>query len=706
MTLRISQSRFVPGIKGQISALVAALLLSTGLTPASATPPISLPAIAPVSPVPETISGLIVYYHQGTNRANKTFGISLPSGPIVIEGGKSGSVDTSVNSQEPLSVGGFSESVKVDLPSALSESEARAYATEIQQDPDVKAVLVDRKVSRHGIFTNDPLAYILWGLEGGDAGTTHTEPVWPQGKGTGITVAVLDTGKVEHPDMLNVWTGGYDLISDTGLAADGDARDADATDMMTCDDGSGSVSADPHGLMVGSVIAARLDNAIGLAGVAPTASIVPVRVISGCGGLLSDVLDGMRWAVGLPVTGLPLNPTPVKVLNLSLGTTSPGAVCSSTVQGIVDEVRATGATIVVSTGNDGADAISVPAACQGVIAVTASTRDGKRADYGNAGAGTTLAAPGGGCAVGAASGCAAAQANYIAVGIDPLTSSGYAMTAGTSFSAPYVAGTVALLLERNPTRTPDDIRSILVNSTRAFASGDCPGDLCGTGMLDVNQALNATGFTLSASADSAAVRAADSVRLTAQASSDAINPVYTWRQLSGQAVVLDVDSDGRGANFIAPSVDQTLSFEVKVTDNSAAERIAVVSTRVSVAPELTPIGTIRVLPGVVVRAPFTLASGGEPSALGLDAAAIAKGIRVENNEVVWLEPAAGDHSVQVTPFDEIGSGIASTVNIEVQSAETDVSATNNSTGGGGALGLHGALLLMLAWIARRRLYAG
>lgn len=700
------RSGYLRPVTAAVSAAAALLVLS----PAQATPPIEPEVSTPAAAAEETTSNLVVYYREGAGRAGKTFGISLPTGPIILEGkkGQAGtSVGVSSDNRLTPNISQFSEAVNVPLPTEMSLSAARAYAAEIERDPDVRAVLIDRKVSRHGIYTDDPLAYVLWNLEGPDAGTTHTEPVWSQGKASGVTVAVLDTGKVEHPDMINAWTGGYDFISDAGLAGDSDGRDADPTDTMSCDNGSGVTTANPHGLMVGSVIAARVNNTEGMAGVAPEASILPIRVISGCGGLLSDVLDGMRWAVGLNVAGLPVNPTPAKVLNLSLGTTSPGVVCSATVQSIIDEVRATGATIIVSTGNDGADQISVPAACQGVIAVTASTKDGKRADYGNAGVGTALAAAGGGCAAGAPLTCKSTSANYVAVATHNGTSAGYVMSAGTSFSAPHVSGAAALLLERNGSRTPDQIHSVLVNTARAFAAGDCPGDICGAGMLDVNQALAATGFSLTATIDSAAVRAEDSVRMTAQASSDAQSPVYSWRQLSGQPVVLDVASDGRSATFIAPAADQSMSFEVKAVENSGAERIAVVSTHVTVAPELSPVDTIRVNPGEEVRRAFELTSGGAPDAVGIDSAAAAKGMTVENNQVIWADPEIGEHTVQVTPYDAVGSGIPSTVTIEVKDQSQESSATDNPMGGGGgAIGLHGALLLMLAWIVRRRLYAG
>lgn len=593
----------------------------------------------------------------------------------------------------------FGAGQPLTFPVPVSMATAAAFAAELERDPDVAAVLVDRRVGRHSISTNDSLNYVMWNLGTNSVGTAAAEPVWPQGQGSGVTVAVLDTGRVNHPDMLGAWIGGYDLITDTGLAGDGDGRDADPTDTMSCDDGSGPVPGNPHGLQVGSIIAARVNNNEGIAGVSPSASILPVRVISGCGGWLSDVLDGMRWAVGLPVAGLPTNPNPARVLNLSLGTTSPGVACSPTVQSIVDEVRATGATIVVSTGNDGADAISVPAACNGVIAVTASTKFGNRASYANAGAGTTMSAPGGGCQTGADPTCFQSAYNYVPVANHDGSTTNYVVSAGTSFAAPHVAGAAALLLERNPARSPDDIESALVNAARAFAPGGCDGGLCGAGMLDVDASLASQGFSVTADVSPSAARGGDVVTMTANVSSGTNSPVYSWTQTAGTAVTL-VGADTATATFTAPQVDETLSFQVVVTDTSGLQRFANGSTAVTIAPELAPLGTVEVDPNAELRQAVVLTNGSVPDAISVDATAASQGVTVDGNEVVWTAPASGQFTFVVTPFDSVGSGISSDLSVLVKG--THVTATNNPAAGG-ATGLHGALLLLLAWFGRRRL---
>ena len=230
------------------------------------------------------------------------------------------------------------------------------------------------------------------------------------------------------------------------------------------------------------------------------------------------------------------------------------------------------------------------------------------------------------------------------------------------------------------------------------------------GILDTNDALAFSGFTLAVTTPNAVVRADESVVLTAQVSDDAREPSFQWRQLAGPSVPIGVSADGMTASIMTPDSRQSLEFEVQATDNSGATRVATVTLQVTVAPELAPIEPVRVLPGATVREPVTLTSGGAPEAIRLDAIATAKGIRIENNAVVWDQASNGSHEVQITPFDAIGPGEPMTFTIEVdekvsQDVAMDSSEQSNGTGGGGALGLHGALLLMLAAIMRRRLYA-
>src|SRR5690606_28841412 len=125
-----------------------------------------------------------------------------------------------------------------------------------------------------------------------------------------------------------------------------------------------------------------------------TNPLLNVRVLGKCGGTLSDIVDGMRWAVGLPVEGAPRNPTPARIVNMSFSGTG---ACGPVLQRAITEVLARGALVVAAAGNDDDDvAQHWPANCNGVVAVAATSRDGSRAHYSNAGTGIAVAAPGGG----------------------------------------------------------------------------------------------------------------------------------------------------------------------------------------------------------------------------------------------------------------------------------------------------------------------
>jgi serine protease len=202
-------------------------------------------------------------------------------------------------------------------------------------------------------------------------------------------------------DLAEQILPGYDFITDSAMANDGDGRDSDPTDpgdwVQAGECGGGEPQQDIpsswHGTHVAGTIAAKTNNDIGVSGVAWEAKLLPVRVLGKCGGYTSDIADGMRWAAGAAVTGVPDNPNPAKVLNLSLGALGE---CSQTYGEAIEAVRAQGASVVIAAGNSNQDASQYrPANCPGVITVAATKRDGGRAYYSNFGTTVDVAAPGG-----------------------------------------------------------------------------------------------------------------------------------------------------------------------------------------------------------------------------------------------------------------------------------------------------------------------
>jgi serine protease len=339
---------------------------------------------------------------------------------------------------------------------------------------------------------NDPLYSQQWALTGA-AGGVNAPAAWDLQIGSAsVTVAVVDTGITPHPDLAGRILPGYDFISDPGTANDGNGRDADpsdpgdATSDNECGDGIPGEPSFFHGTFVSGLIAADTDNGVGIAGLDWNAKILPVRTLGKCGGSFDDILDGVLWAAGVPVAGVPLNPNPARVINMSLGGLG---YCPQSLQDAVNTAMAQGAVVVVSAGNASVDVSNFnPANCSGVITVGASTRQGDIASYTNFGRRVDLSAPGGD----------GAMADWIlSTGNDGTAGPGnpdYEFAVGTSFAAPYVSATASLIIARNANLTPGRIREIIVDTTRLFAQGtDCGNrGACGSGLLDASLALQST----------------------------------------------------------------------------------------------------------------------------------------------------------------------------------------------------------------------
>ena len=121
---------------------------------------------------------------------------------------------------------------------------------------------------------------------------------------------------------------------------------------------------------------------------------MPVRVLGTCGGYTSDIADGIVWAAGGSVSGVPTTSTPAKVINMSLGGSGS---CSISTQNAINNAVGRGSTVVVAAGNSNADANNFnPANCNNVITVAATTRSGSRSSFSNYGSVVDLSAPGSG----------------------------------------------------------------------------------------------------------------------------------------------------------------------------------------------------------------------------------------------------------------------------------------------------------------------
>jgi len=249
-----------------------------------------------------------------------------------------------------------------------------------------------------------------------DWGTSDVQApaVWASATGQGVKVAVIDSGiDTEHED----------------LAVAGGASFVDYTTSYDDDNG--------HGTHVAGIIGAR-NNEVGTVGVAPDASLYALKVLDGSGrGYLSDVLAAIDWAVD----------NHMDMINLSLAT----PVDSPALHNAVDQAYASGVLVVAAAGNSGSadgagDTLQYPAQYSSVISVGSVDAAHQRASTSSTGSGLEVVAPGVGI-----------QSTYL--------NNSYATLSGTSMAAPFVAGELALLKQRNPGWSNVELRTYLDQHT-------------------------------------------------------------------------------------------------------------------------------------------------------------------------------------------------------------------------------------------------
>jgi serine protease len=381
----------------------------------------------------------------------------------------------------------------------LGDEDADKLLAALRADPAVAYAEPDFRVQAKVANPSDPAFIDQWNLSLNTGGIRATR-AWDVTQGAGQVVAVLDTGITSHVDLNANVLDGYDMIADPATSGDHDGRDASAADPgdFSADNQCGpDVAGEPfsswHGTHVAGIIAAVTGNGVGMAGAAPKAKILPVRVLGPCGGQVSDVADAILWASGAPVADAPLNLNPARVINLSLGVTE---ACSRTFQDAIDTATARGAVVVAAAGNEMAQASdSAPANCRNVISVAASGRSGALAPYSNFGAGVDITAPGGDMTPTSETDPNSGDANGILSTENdgetaPTEAPGenYYWGEGTSFAAPHVSAAAALVLaQMGPTATPAAVEARL-KSTASPVTGGCPQG-CGAGRLDAARAV-------------------------------------------------------------------------------------------------------------------------------------------------------------------------------------------------------------------------
>lgn len=641
------------------------------------------------------------------------------------------------------------------LTTPLPRLAARELLDQLRTIPNVLSAEIDEY--EFPLFDpNDPLYNDTrdsqWHLKAPSAtrlGAANLPGAWDLSRGAGVVVAVIDTGVVAHSDLDANVIKGYDFIAADPdgrflVANDGNGRDADPADpgdwiddndlkepIFAPDESGDCPKADSswHGTHVAGTLGALTNNSSGVAGIAHQGKVLVVRALGKCFGYGSDITDAIRWAAGAsPINGtwgalgIPENTTPARVINLSLG--SVRGSCPASRQAAIDAARALGAVVVAATGNESANSISQPANCAGVIAVTAHTNEGDKASYANVGPGTALSAPGGGSCTTTALNCLPAGfggdgtlwrfiTSTLNSGTTAPGSQRYDGFQGTSMSTPHVAGVAALLLSRSATLKPDSVRSLLVDSARAFPDGTwCAGRAnspCGAGMLDATRALQRLvdlSPTVTAQASSSVSGSTTTFTLTGRAVARAggnTNFVYRWRQTSGTTVTLS-STDTLQTSFTT-SGSGRLSFEFSAVDADGFSGAATLETRTNGVPTLTPVNAFTVNENGSVN--FTVsASDPDGDPITLQASNLPAGATFNAGSGVFNWASAtpvGTYSVSFTASDGALTSAPLVVTITVTRPSGGGSGSGGSSGGGGGGGATDPLLVMLAllWLADR-----
>lgn len=489
--------------------LVSAIAMSLGTAAQAAE------LAARVAPAPRAaatqpaVNGIIVRYKDGSsasaNTGSKLFVVdSAVSRAGLAKPAKAGARSATAVPQAAYGRRLATGSDLIKLSRQLTSSELDSVVREIKADPAVLYAEPDL-VMRRTAVPNDTYYWVQWSLSN-PVGGINFEPIWETRRGDGVVVAVLDTGVTAHSDLVPALLDGYDFLSTSyysGRATAGRiAGGWDPGDWVTEGQCGTDEFGDPlpaedsswHGTHVAGIVAATANNSSFFAGAASNVKVLPVRVLGHCGGPTSDIADAIIWAAGGTVPGIPANPNPAEVINMSLG--GRGS-CGTTFQNAINTANGLGATVVASAGNSNADSSGFsPAGCSNLISVGATSVTGKKAYYSNYGNVVDLSAPGGG----GAQDNGGSQNNGFVFnlsnnGTTAPTTEGLLGYIGTSQAAPHVAAVAALVqsalaAEGLSPLSPADLETLLKQTARPFPVAIPTGTPMGAGIVNAKAAVD------------------------------------------------------------------------------------------------------------------------------------------------------------------------------------------------------------------------
>ena len=309
----------------------------------------------------------------------------------------------------------------------VAPGDEEAAVARLRADPNVEFAEVDRLIPAAGV-TNDPMSGNEWHLA-----TVGAPAAWTYSTGAGITIAILDTGvDGTHPDLVANMVPGWNFY----------------------DNNSNTQDVNGHGTTVAGAAAAVTNNSVGVASIAGSAKIMPIRIADPTAyALWSTVAQGITYAADHGA----------RVVNLSYE----GASASSTIQQAASYLRSKGGVLFVAAGNTGAVDNTPPTDLMMVVAAT--LQDDSHASWSTFGSFVDISAPG-----------------YNIVSTAPGGAYWYCW--GTSLATPIVAGTAALILAKRPDFTPSQVDATL-KSTATDLGTPGPDVYFGAGRVNAAAAL-------------------------------------------------------------------------------------------------------------------------------------------------------------------------------------------------------------------------
>jgi serine protease len=526
----------------------------------------------------------------------------------------------------------------LDLEPAVSGESETATVARLRADSDVEYAEPDQRRYPHAV-PNDTLYSRVdashpgqWYMQNPTTisapSAVNAEAAWDVTKGSASTgdstfvIADIDTGvRYDHPDLQGRLLPGYCFISDSFVNNGGtclgdtvsNAGASDPGDWVTSSDLSKSEcsgltdtqASSWHGTRTAGILGALTNNNSGIAGMAWQGQVLPVRALGKCGGQDSDILSAMLWAAGIAIQGAPSNPTPAKIINMSLGGSGS---CPASYQDVIDQITSKGVLVVVSAGNENGP-VDAPANCSGVAGVAGLRHAGTKVGYSSFGSQVAISAPAGNCVnttVTTATPCIYPITSTTNPGTTTPSTAYTSSNAytdqvndpnlGTSFSAPLVSGIAALMASVNHNLSSCQLISRLKEGAAAFptSSADettqppacpqtdpstqeciCNAQNCGAGMANASGAVTAALRPIAAVSWPTTVSAGQSVALDASRSTaadgHAIN-IYQWTSTGSQTLTIE-NSTSATATVTAPSCGYG-TLRLAVTDDAGRQDTA------------------------------------------------------------------------------------------------------------------------------------